>query len=638
MIHENFLLEKVLKDGPRGRVSLLRHRESRQRMIARRFAGSGQAYRQMMALSCPHLPRVEACAEQDGQVLVLEEYIPGDSLAFVLQGGPLRPAQARQIAADVARALSALHRLSVVHRDVKPENILLDGDRAVLIDFDASRVCKEEADADTRIMGTTGYAAPEQFGLSQTDARADIYSLGVLINEMLTLQHPSRRLADGPLRPIIEKCIEVNVDKRYRSADELLSALLRKRPPLSAARRERLFFAFSSAILLGTVLFLAGALLRPQKASSETLSATAVSGDTVTDSFDSSHINPDAPVEDVQLVQLDANQSYTSFTCDLDGDGQPENYAFCVYMNFAGPGSEILSPSGTDSTTVPEGMTHGETFTPIVLRQVAYGYEFAEEFAPLLEQAQLTVVPVYQLDSGSPTLEDADPLYGIWSGSRYISYTSDCTGLWLYEASAVLDGHSLTATTASAINLVSMPSSELSLAAATPQTFLGVTRPDAPVTSLSTISDGDNGLHHTKFTCDLDGDGQDETYTFRIGFSVNGSYPTPVSRDDRLLVPNNPTTHVFVPAVFMETDNGLESADHFQDLLEDIELTLVCLRSDGGGSPQVSDALPLSGWQNGKQITYSTDCAGLWQYEATAVFNGQTLTAAAITNIQIANS
>ena len=69
-------------------------------------------------------------------------------------------------------------------------NVILQGGEAVLVDFDASRIMKPELHSDTVILGTTGYAAPEQFGLSQTDGRADIYSLGVLLNVMLTGQHP----------------------------------------------------------------------------------------------------------------------------------------------------------------------------------------------------------------------------------------------------------------------------------------------------------------------------------------------------------------------------------------------------------------------------------------------------------------
>ena len=645
MLSEQYETERELKRSDRGTITLLRRKGSGERVVLRRFSGSAEAYRRLQELRCPHLPEIKACAEQDGQVLVLEEYIPGDALSFLLEAGPLTEAQATGIARQVCLALQALHGKGVVHRDVKPENILLDGDRAVLIDFDASRTRKPGTDGDTRVMGTTGYAAPEQYGFSQTDARADIYSLGILLNEMLTRRHPATRLAEGPLRPIIEKCIEVNVDKRYGSAAEVLAAL--QHPPARRPDRRRELSALISSlvILLAALIFLAGILLRPDR-SPEALSRTAAAPASAAPAassapepaaFDPSAADLSAPIADVRLIPESDNHSYTGFTCDLDGNGQPEDYVFCVYMDFAGPNGTILSPTGSDASRVPEGTSRGESFAPVVLRRLAGGYEFAEEFAPLLEQAQLNVLPVYTLDSGSPSLKDIDPLYGLWSGTRYITYTSDCTGLWRYEASAVLHGQTLTASRTSAINLISMPSSDPPLATEIPSAFLGVTDPEAPVTSLSTVTDGDD-VHHTRFTCDLDGNGREETYTFRICFNVHGSYPTPVSRDGRLLTSESPVTHVFVPAVFMETDNGLESADHFQGLLEDIRLEVVCIRNPDGGEPAVSEAGPLAGWENGRQVSYSPSCRGQWKYEASAVFNGQTLTAAAVTTIQVDDS
>ena len=74
-------------------------------------------------------------------------------------------------------------------------------------------------------LGTTGYAAPEQFGLSQTDGRADIYSLGVLLNVMLTGQHPSAKLAPGHAGRVVQRCTMTNPDRRYRTVRELREAL-----------------------------------------------------------------------------------------------------------------------------------------------------------------------------------------------------------------------------------------------------------------------------------------------------------------------------------------------------------------------------------------------------------------------------
>ena len=83
----------------------------------------------------------------------------------------------------------------------------------------------KKLEADTQVLGTTGFAAPEQYGLSQSDARTDIYSLGVLMNVMLTGQHPSKRLAEGRMGRIIEHCPRVNPAKRYRDVLRLMEEL-----------------------------------------------------------------------------------------------------------------------------------------------------------------------------------------------------------------------------------------------------------------------------------------------------------------------------------------------------------------------------------------------------------------------------
>ena len=216
---------KTIKNSERGCVSLLQNKQNGTRFIFRHYQGSGEVYRKLLSVSCPNLPKIMEAAEQNGMVAVLEEYIQGDSLAFLLAGACLTPAEARKITFQLCNALWVLHSLGAVHRDIKPENVIVRGSEAVLIDFDASRIFKSGTNQDTQILGTTGYAAPEQYGITQTDERADIYSLGVLLNIMLTGKHPSKELASGRLGRIVQKCTMVNPKKRYKSVLYLMEAL-----------------------------------------------------------------------------------------------------------------------------------------------------------------------------------------------------------------------------------------------------------------------------------------------------------------------------------------------------------------------------------------------------------------------------
>ncbi len=216
---------RTLKESPRGTVRLIRHTASGRLFILRRFRGNGAVYRRLLGCTCKNLPVTYETVERDGENLVLEEYIQGDTLDFLLRGSLFSPKETRAVAIQLCQALWVLHSMAAVHRDVKPENVILRGAEAVLIDFDAARLHKPEQETDTQILGTTGFAAPEQYGLNQSDTRADIYSLGILMNVMLTGEHPSRKLAEGHLGRVVARCTQVNPEKRYRDVVRLMSAL-----------------------------------------------------------------------------------------------------------------------------------------------------------------------------------------------------------------------------------------------------------------------------------------------------------------------------------------------------------------------------------------------------------------------------
>ena len=216
---------RLLKESPRGSVRLIRHRASGKQFILRRFTGNGEVYRRLLDCSCRHLPLIYETAEREGKNLVIEEFVQGDTLDFLLADALFTPQETRKVVKQLCQGLWVLHSMAAVHRDVKPENVILRRTDAVLIDFDAARLHKPQAESDTHILGTTGFAAPEQYGLGQSDTRTDIYSLGVLMNVMLTGQHPSKKLAEGRMGRVIQRCTQVNPAQRYKDVLHLMEAL-----------------------------------------------------------------------------------------------------------------------------------------------------------------------------------------------------------------------------------------------------------------------------------------------------------------------------------------------------------------------------------------------------------------------------
>ena len=155
------------------------------------------------------------------------EYISGYTLDYLVEHkGPMKEKEAKEIVSAVCCGLSALHKNNIIHKDIKPSNVMISSDNIVkIIDFDISRTYKSGKNKDTTTLGTIGYASPEHFGFSQSDEKTDIYSCGVLLNYLLTGSEPDLCLYPGVLRYIILKCIEIDKEKRFRNAYELSLAL-----------------------------------------------------------------------------------------------------------------------------------------------------------------------------------------------------------------------------------------------------------------------------------------------------------------------------------------------------------------------------------------------------------------------------
>lgn len=226
IIAEQFSFVKALRNSENKSVVVLRHKNLGTQIVVREFSGDGSVYGLLKNVSHPNLPVIYSVEQTAGRCKVIEEYIDGITVADVLGSGLYTPQGASEVAKEICAALDMLHSLDIIHRDIKPENIMVDSSGTVkLIDFDAARVFKSYQPKDTSFIGTAGFAAPEQYGINQTDPRSDIFALGILLNVMLTGEHPSKRLYSGRLTKVIEKCINLDPNKRFASAKELSLSL-----------------------------------------------------------------------------------------------------------------------------------------------------------------------------------------------------------------------------------------------------------------------------------------------------------------------------------------------------------------------------------------------------------------------------
>src|ERR1700734_1828522 len=221
------------------------------RAFVERFRREAQA---AANLSHPNIVPVFDWGEDSGSYFIVMEFVDGRPLSAVLrESGPLSAQQTATIGANVAAALAFAHRHGVVHRDVKPGNVLITADGGVKVtDFGIARAMNtEESLTQTgAVMGTAAYFSPEQAEGKGVDSRSDIYSLGVVLYEMAVGRPPftgdspvavaSKHVRDQPVLPraanptvppaleaVIMKAMAKNPDDRYGSAEELRADLLR---------------------------------------------------------------------------------------------------------------------------------------------------------------------------------------------------------------------------------------------------------------------------------------------------------------------------------------------------------------------------------------------------------------------------
>jgi tetratricopeptide (TPR) repeat protein/negative regulator of sigma E activity len=165
--------------------------EGRQRLMREARAAA--------ALNHPHIATVHDVLDIEGQVVVVFEYVEGETLSARIGRGPLSVAEAIEIAWQLADALAAAHSQGIIHRDLKPSNVVMGPEsRAKVLDFGIARMVPAGADMSASVpgtlggglVGTPGYAAPEQYLSRNVDGRADLYALGVIIYEMIAGRRP----------------------------------------------------------------------------------------------------------------------------------------------------------------------------------------------------------------------------------------------------------------------------------------------------------------------------------------------------------------------------------------------------------------------------------------------------------------
>ena len=230
----------------------------------------------MKRLDHAALPRIVDIIDNGVTIYVVMDYIEGESLDKILNEYGAQPEElVIGWAMQLCDALAYLHaqKPPIIYRDMKPANIMLKPEGNIkIIDFGIAREYKEQSLADTTVLGTKGYAPPEQYS-GQTDARSDIFALGMTMHHLLTGIDPRSGEAYAPVRMwnpelsegielIIDKCVEPAPENRYQNCSDLLYDL--EHPDLITRgykkRQKRKVAAFMAAAGMTVVLFLAGAV------------------------------------------------------------------------------------------------------------------------------------------------------------------------------------------------------------------------------------------------------------------------------------------------------------------------------------------------------------------------------------------
>ena len=220
-LSENFEILKELHATEKNTIFLALNKNDQLIYIIKQSKLKGIPYKELQSINNQILPKIFFVTESDEHTTIVEEYIHGQTLQeFLNANGNLSEALCIDLLKQLCCGLAEIHKHRIIHRDIKPSNIMLTATKTIkLIDFDASRITKNEQTYDTQYLGTRGYAAPEQYGFGQTDIRTDIYAIGATFKELLGNEYHGRLLA------VLDKCTALNPGNRYQTVGELMFAV-----------------------------------------------------------------------------------------------------------------------------------------------------------------------------------------------------------------------------------------------------------------------------------------------------------------------------------------------------------------------------------------------------------------------------
>ncbi len=225
--------EEVGRVGDRGNAFLVRNRETKELFVKKFLCFYDRdIYQYIKEKPLAHMPKIFGLYESTNALFVIEEYIQGTTLEDILYTGSLSEDRALEIACDVCKILGELHDKGIVHRDVKPANIMISPNGEVwLLDMNVAKLYDPEQKYDTWNLGTWPYAAPEQvgYGMTASSPKTDVYAVGILLNVMITGKYPKDVKANMEAWKVIEKCIRLEAEERYDIEDLIIAlSTLRK--------------------------------------------------------------------------------------------------------------------------------------------------------------------------------------------------------------------------------------------------------------------------------------------------------------------------------------------------------------------------------------------------------------------------